>query len=131
MKVSGEFEIVLKPLEKYVQDNAFVKFGRMSINKTFKGDLTGASKGEMLTAMTATEESAGYVAIELAKVTLAGKNGSFVLQHFGVNDRGEHRLILEVVPESGSGDLKGISGQMAIDIKDGKHFYTFEYKLPV
>lgn len=83
----------------------------------------------MISVRTATKGSAGYVAIENVKGVLEGKSGSFVLQHFGIMDRGKDRLILEVVPNSGTEALTGISGKMEIEIIDGKHQYKFEYEL--
>jgi hypothetical protein len=105
-----------------------VKLNRMSIDKTFQGDLDATSKGEMLSARTPVKGSAGYVAIEQVSGILSGKNGSFMLQHFGIMDKGQDRLILEVVPDSGTGELEGLSGQMKIIIEEGQHFYEFEYQ---
>ncbi len=129
MKVSGEFEVNLKPLDFYTQGSNGINLARMSIDKTFAGDLEATSKGEMLSAMTTVKGSAGYVAIEQVRGNLAGRNGSFVLQHFGTMNHGKDRLILEVVPDSGAGQLSGLSGKMSINIQDGKHFYEFEYEL--
>ena len=129
MKVSGEFEVHMKPLDTYANGSEGIDLGRMSIDKTFKGDLSATSKGEMLSAMTAIKGSAGYVAIEQVHGNLAGITGSFVLQHFGTMNRGQDRLILEVVPDSGTGELAGLSGKMSIKIKDGNHFYEFDYEL--
>ena len=78
--------------------------------------------------MTSTQGSAGYVAIEQVVGSLAGKKGSFVLQHFGVMSKGQDRLILEVVPDSASGELSGLVGKMAIKIEGDRHFYEFEYE---
>jgi hypothetical protein len=33
------------------------------------------------------------------------------------------------VPDSGTGQLIGLSGKMEINIIEGKHFYEFEYTL--
>lgn len=129
MKASGTFEVNMSPLQFSVEAEAGMKLGRMSLNKTFNGDLSASSKGEMLSAMTSTKGSAGYVVIEQVSGRLKGKEGSFVLQHFGMMKRGEPRLILEVVPDSGTGELTGLSGSMQIIIKEGKHFYEFEYAL--
>ena len=84
----------------------------------------------MLSALTGTKGSAGYVAIERAVGTLAGRRGSFALQHFGIMARGAQRLTIEVVPDSGTDELAGLSGTMTIEITDGKHFYHFDYTLP-
>ena len=59
--------------------------------------------------------------------TLQGRKGTFVLQHNGIMNRGEPHLTLTVVPDSGTGELVGLSGKMSINIAEGKHSYDFEY----
>jgi predicted flavoprotein YhiN len=103
--------------------------GRMSIDKQFHGDLEATSKGEMLTAVTGVKGSAGYVAIERVSGTLHGCSGSFVFQHSGTVTRGTQQLSITVVPDSGTDQLMGLAGKMAIKIADGKHSYDFEYTL--
>jgi len=129
MKISGSFDVKLNPIEGYAKGKHGVQLSRMSLDKTFHGELDATSKGEMLSAMTPIKGSAGYVAIEQVNGSLSGKSGSFVLQHFGMMERGKDRLILEVVPDSGTGELEGLTGSMAINIEDGKHEYVFEYEL--
>ncbi|MDX1664366.1 MAG: DUF3224 domain-containing protein [Candidatus Promineifilaceae bacterium] len=129
MQATGEFEVDLQPLEASLEDAEGMRLGRMSIAKAFHGDLAGQSRGEMLTAMTPTEGSAGYVALEQVRGTLNGRSGTFLLQHFGIMNRGEHRLVLEVVPDSGTEALEGLSGSMIIRIEDGRHRYQLEYSL--
>jgi hypothetical protein len=122
---SGTFEVRLNP---QVTDGD-AGLGRLSIGKQFQGDLEATSKGEMLTAGTPVKGSAGYVAIELVTGKLHGRSGSFVLQHTGTMDHGEPTLTVTVVPDSGTEELTGLSGKMAINIADGKHSYQFEYNL--
>ena len=129
MKVSGKFEVKLQPLDTFAQGIDGVTLGRMSIEKTFSGELSALSKGEMLNAVTAVEGSAGYVAIEQVTGILAGKSGSFVLQHFATMSQGDNVLLLEVVPDSGTRELAGISGKMTIRMEDGQHYYDFDYEL--
>ena len=104
--------------------------GRMTIDKQFHGDLEAASKGQMLSAMTEVKGSAGYVAMERVTGTLSGRSGSFVLQHSASMTRGAPQLSVTVVPDSGTGELAGLSGNLAIEIVDKKHFYSFDYTLP-
>ena len=130
MQAVGMFNVNLQPLESYAKGSEGIALGRMSIDKTFQGDLEAKSHGEMLTAMTAVEGAAGYVAIEQVSGTLHGKHGTFVLQHFGIMNARESRLVLEVVPESGTSALVNLTGKMTIQIEDGKHGYTFDYSLP-
>ena len=127
MQAAGEFEVNLTPLETYTKGVEGVNLGRMSIDKTFIGDLEATSQGEMLSAITAVDGSAGYVAIEQVSGSLKGRNGTFVLQHFGTATSNQNQLILQVVPDSGTGQLTNLVGEMTIDRRDGKHYYTFTY----
>lgn len=129
MKITGIFNVKLSPLDTYAKGQGGVTLARMSIDKTFHGELDATSKGEMLSAMTAVQGSAGYVAVEQVVGSLSGKQGSFVLQHFGTMSGDDNRLILEVTPDSGSGELSGLRGKMSIRIEEGRHFYDFDYDL--
>jgi hypothetical protein len=92
--------------------------------------LVATGKGEMLTALTGTQGSAGYVAIERVTGTLHGRTESFVFQHSGSMSRGAQQLSITVVPDSGTDELAGIRGTFRLNIVEGKHFYEFEYSLP-
>ena len=129
MKITGTFEVNLQPLENYATGKDGVNLGRMSIDKTFAGPLSATSKGEMLNAMATEQGSGGYVAIEQVMGELEGKTGSFVLQHYGLMTPSSNSLLLEVIPNSGTGELSGLSGKMAIRNEDGQHYYDFEYEL--
>ena len=129
MSIKGKFIVNLEPLEATTQGIEGITLGRMAINKTFYGDLDAVSKGEMLTALTQVEGSAGYVAIEQVTGKLEGQSGSFVLQHFGIMDQESERLILDVVPGSATGELAGLSGSMQIIREEGVHYYEFDYQI--
>ena len=129
MQASGSFEITMKPLETYNQA-ADAKVARMSIDKSFAGDLVATSIGEMLSGGSPAEGSAGYVAIERVTGTLGGRRGSFLLQHSGTMTPESQGVTITVVPASGTGELEGLAGTMGIRIEDGQHFYSFEYTLP-
>ena len=106
-------------------------FSRLLLDKKFHGDLEAISNGTMIAAGTATKGSAGYVALEFVTGTLNGHAGSFTLQHSATMDRGKPSLSISVVPDSGTGQLAGITGTMNIIIApDGKHSYEFDYTLP-
>ena len=126
---SGPFDVKLAPIDPAfkAEDNSM---GRMSIEKQFHGDLEATSKGEMLTAGTAVKGSAGYVALERVSGSLNGRTGTFILQHNATMNRGVPQLNIIVVPDSGTGQLTGLSGSMSIQIAAGKHSYDFAYSLP-
>jgi hypothetical protein len=101
----------------------------MSLDKQFSGDLQAIGKGEMLAARSDIPTSAAYVAIERVTGTLHGREGSFVLVHKGVMTGESQQLVIEVVPDTGAGELVGISGKLGIRIEGGKHYYEFDYEL--
>jgi hypothetical protein len=121
----GPFDVKLTP-----QGAATDPVGRMTLDKAFHGDLEATSVGEMLAVRTDVAGSAGYVAIERVTGILAGRKGTFALQHWGMMDKGTPDLKISVIPDSGTEDLAGLTGTMTIDIQPGgKHFYTFTYTL--
>lgn len=129
-QANGTFEVVVKPLPSDEKVEG-LKVGRVALDKKFKGDLEGTSRGEMMTADTGVQGSAGYVAIERVSGTLRGRTGTFVLLHQGTMSRGgDFKLSIVVVPDSGTEQLTGLSGAMTIVISDGKHSYGFDYTLP-
>ena len=125
-RARGTFEVKLtpQPSDRQPEDPGL---GLMWLDKQFHGDLEATSCGQMLTAMTDVKGSAGYVAIERVSGTLRGRDGTFVLQHTGTMTRGAPGLTVSVVPDSGTGELAGLSGAMTIIITDGKHSYELEY----
>lgn len=125
---TGTFEVSLNPLDLNEVGEGETR-GRISINKTFRGDLEATSIGEMLSAMTEVKGSAGYVAIERVVGSLQGRQGSFVLQHSGTMDRGAPSLSVNVVPDSGTGALTGLRGSLTITIREGVHCYGLDYRL--
>ena len=85
----------------------------------------------MLTSMSATKGSAGHIAVELVTDVFDGHTGTFSLIHLGLMDRGKPTLTCTVVPDSGTGDLLGLIGNLTIHAaSDGKHTCDFDYVLP-
>src|SRR5437763_1887634 len=62
--------------------------------------------------------------------TVKGHKGSFIFQHSATMTAGQGDLTITVVPNSGTEELKGITGKLTIKIEGSKHFYDFEYTLP-
>jgi hypothetical protein len=127
-RAKGDFDVKVIPLTTDELSGAST-LARLAIDKQFTGDLIGVSSGEMLSAGTPVKGSAGYVAIERVTGTLHGRTGTFVLQHTGTMTRGSPELIVSVVPDSGSGELTGLTGTMRIIIDGKRHSYEFDYAL--
>jgi hypothetical protein len=123
----GTFTVSIKPLSPAPAEG----LGRYAIDKVITGDLEATTKGEMFSAGDPKAGEAGYVAIEVVTGTLAGKHGSFALQHLGTMDRiAGPKMTVLIVPGSGTGELKGIAGTFTIKIESGVHSYELEYTLP-
>lgn len=124
-KVTGDFDVKIIPA-----DTGDPQLGMMLLDKVYRGPLQGTGKGRMLTGMTSIKDSAGYVAIERIEGELLGKRGSFIIQHSGTMAKGNQSLTIRVIPDSGTGSLMGLEGEMQIRIVDRKHFYDFSFSLP-
>lgn len=122
----GTFIVKVQPLAAPPAEG----LSRYSIDKEIHGDLEATTKGEMLSGGDPKAGAAGYVAIEVVTGTLAGKHGSFALQQMGTMDASGLKLNVVVVPGSGTGELKGITGTFTIIVAEGKHSYDLEYSLP-
>jgi Protein of unknown function (DUF3224) len=128
--VTGPFDVKITPQKPDTQIARAANLGRLTIDKRYHGDLEAIAKGEMLAAQTEVKGSAGYVALERVSGKLKGRSGSFVLQHNGTMNRGKAELAVTVVPDSGAGELRGLSGKMKILIApDGAHSYEFDFKI--
>lgn len=124
---SGTFKVKTETQSEHKAEGA--SLARMSLCEQFQGGLEGTSTGEMLSATSAVESSAGYVALTRFSGSLEGRIGTFVLQHSGTMTRGIRQQSVTVVPDSGTGQLVGLAGTLEVDIRDGKHFYHFEYAI--
>ena len=128
-KVTGSFQVKLSPQSISFKHNTKLQTGRLTIDKTFEGPLSGHSNGEMLSVLGADKKAGGYVAIEVFEGELEGISGSFAMQHYGKMDASGQSLTLEIVPNSGEGELSEISGSLVIRIENGQHYYDLSYQL--
>lgn len=129
MHAAGPFDVKITPQPPDgFADGAVL--ARLTIDKQFHGELEATGRGQMLSGAGTVKGSAGYVAIERVTGTLAGRHGSFVLQHNAFMNRGAPELAIRVIPDSGTDELTGIEGTMQIVIEGGKHSYDFTYSLP-
>ena len=127
----GPFDVKVVPQKPDSEVAQAANFSRMTIDKVFHGDLDATSKGEMIATQGEATKSGGYVALERVTGTLNGRKGNFILQHSATMTRGVPNLSITVVPDSGTGELEGLTGKLNIIFGEGgKHFYDFEYTLP-
>lgn len=112
-----------------IDDRVGAQLSRMTLTKTFAGDLVGTGTVEMLSVQTQ-HGSAAYVALERIEGTLHGRAGSFILRHDATMTRGVPAAEWAIVPDSGMGGLTGISGLAQIIVEpDGSHTFLLDYDL--
>ncbi len=103
---------------------------RTRLTKTFSGDVEGESTAELLMAYAAEEGSAAYVGFERLVGSVHGRSGSFVLHHTAssAGPSGERSAAWPVVPDSATGELRGLRGEARIiNEPDGGHSFTLDY----
>lgn len=122
--ITGIFNVDLLPQ----QDQEF-DAGRMLIDKTYQGDLSGKGSGQMLSTRTE-QGTACYCALEHFRGTLQGKTGEFSLIHNGFMSAQEQTLTVEVISGSATGELQGLTGNINIRQENGQHYYDFDFELP-
>jgi Protein of unknown function (DUF3224) len=102
---------------------------RVHISRTFTGDLEGTSTAEILIARS--EGGGAYTGHDLIEGKLAGRSGTFVIQHGGIMGPEGISNTGTIVPGSGSGDLEGITGEgTLLADEEGNHTLTLDYELP-
>ena len=124
MTSEGTFDIGLAP-----QDDAGHPAGRMLIDKTYSGGMTGRGTGQMISKRVHNGPSV-YFAVEEFTGSVDGLSGAFTLLHRGFMDQQAQSLDITILEGSGSGGLAGVSGSMQITQEEGVHQYSLEYELP-
>ncbi|MFC5731658.1 MULTISPECIES: DUF3224 domain-containing protein [Nocardioides] len=91
---------------------------RVAATKAWTGGLVGTSEELMLSVGDPVESTAGFVALEVFRGSVDGREGALAFQYYRTMRDGEDRWICEVVPGSGTGDLTGIFG--SVEIRPGR-----------
>lgn len=102
---------------------------RGSVRREFTGDIVGTSAANVMIARGAADRL-GYVATDRFTGRVGGRVGTFVFQHGGTIDRGQLTPFGYIVPGSGTGELKGLTGEVRIQfIPPATHSITLVYEL--
>jgi hypothetical protein len=109
--IHAGFEITGWDQTPYDEGAPGPELARATVRKRFSGGLEGTSVAELLLAQG--PGGSGYLASERVEGTLAGRSGTFVIQHGGVGDTTGQHAFGHVVPGSGTGELAGLRGEAA------------------
>jgi len=113
----------------YSEGEGLPKLTRAAVTKTFTGDIAGEGHVEYL-MMYRSDGSATCVGLERIVGQVAGKTGSFVLQHTGVFENGVAKGSYFVIPGSGTEELRGLRGDGTSALGHGTEYpLTLTYEL--
>jgi hypothetical protein len=124
---TGRFELTSWD-EETIDEADGTRRVRARNTKSFQGGITGESATDLLQGF-AGEGTATYVAIERVTAAVDGRKGGFLLRHSALMADGGGDMLVDVVPNSGTGELAGLTGTMTITMVDGEHTYAFDYAL--
>ncbi len=125
----GIFEIADWDEKTYLELDGGGKLTEAKVTQKFTGDLVGEGSVIWLMAYTG-KETARFVGIQRIAATLAGKKGSFLVETVGDFDGKVAEGDWTVIPESGTGDLAGISGEGSFGAPHGSRAeYELDYEL--
>src|SRR3954449_8374629 len=106
----GTFEISSWDENPYVELDGGAKLTRASVEQAFSGDIDGEGSVEWLMCYRE-DKTADFVGLQRVSGQIGDRSGSVVLQTVGTFDGTEARGEWTVVPGSGSGDLRGLTGK--------------------
>jgi Protein of unknown function (DUF3224) len=131
MKQTANARFAIKSWDEkpYDEGHDLPKLTRASVTKTYTGDITGEAQLEYL-MMYRSDGSATFIGLERVVGRIAGKTGSFVLQHTGVFEGGQAKESYSVIAGSATGELHGLLGEGRSAVGHGMdHPFVLDYEL--
>lgn len=133
MEARGTFTVSDWTASDYVPPiNTAASVGHAQLIKTFSGGIEGRASGQFTGALNSETGAGSYVVMESFEGTIAGRSGTVNFIH-AASTHGEDRYdeMLGFVPDSGTGDLAGISGTGSIVVDpDGTHHLILDVTFP-
>lgn len=129
MLTEAKFKIISWDEEPFDEPADGPKLTRAHVKKSFHGDLSGT--GNLMYVMTYLDGGvASFSGFEKVVGSLGGRTGSFVLRHTGSYDGEKATAECEVVPESGTDELAGLSGTGRFSAGHAEeHDMTLDYEV--
>jgi len=129
-QITIPFKVTLWDLKPYDETPDAPTLLRGTVKKTLDGEISGESTGEIL-MYSASDGSAAYTVLDKFSVEIEGRKGSFVAIHGATHSPDEtSRALGKILPNSGTGELAGISGTIEfIADENGKNIifdFAFE-----
>jgi len=126
-RATAAFDITGWEQTDYGGEGGGPKLSRATVKKAFRGDLEGTSTAELLMCGGPEGGGAGYIAQEVVTASLGGRSGTFVMQHGGLRGAGQAYTFGNVVPDSGTGGLRGLAGSLELRHDENGAVLTLDY----
>ncbi|MEE9337488.1 MAG: DUF3224 domain-containing protein [Methylococcaceae bacterium] len=110
VEVNSTFSVTGWDENSYKEFENGAKLTKAKVSQAYKGDLIGEGEVEFLMSHTS-NGTASFVGMELVNGSLSGKKGTFIIQHIGTFGSKGACSNWTILPDSGTGELIGISGQ--------------------
>jgi hypothetical protein len=125
-RATGTFEITAWEQAAYAERAEGPTLARASVRKTFRGELAGESTAEVLLCG---DDGGGiaYTALERVVGRVGDRAGSFILQHGAMRGGDMTQAAGRVVPDSGTGELRGLRGEVTIRHDEQGATFTLDY----
>jgi hypothetical protein len=103
------FQITNWDEKTYQEIEGVAKLSSAKVTQSYTGAIEGTSSVEYLMAYTV-QGTANFVGLERISGTVAGKTGTFVLQHVGSFSEGKARSAWTIIAGSGTAELADLLG---------------------
>ena len=125
-RAAGTFEITAWEQTAWDERAEGPKLARATVRKTFQGELAGESTAEVLLC---TDDGGGvaYTALERVVGRVGARSGSFLLLHGAMRGGDMTRASGRIVPDSGTGELRGLRGEVEISHDERGAVFTLNY----
>ena len=123
-QITIPFQVTTWDAKPYDETTENPTLSRVTVKKSFDGEVKGESTGELLMCASA-DGAAGYTIMDRFFVEIEGRKGSFVAIHGAMTD--EMKAVGRIIPGSGTGDLTGISGTLEFKSDESGKRIIFNY----
>ena len=127
-RATGAFEITAWEQAAYDEPAEGPKLARATVRKNFRGELAGESTAELLLC----EDEAGgiaYTALERVVGRVGDRSGSFLLLNGAMRGGDMTRAHGRIVPDSGTGELRGLRGEVEIRHDEQGAVFVLDYNI--
>jgi Protein of unknown function (DUF3224) len=124
---TGTFQVTSQEEDVYDQTDAGLRLARARGTQEFAGDIAGQGSVEWLVCYS--PPGGRFVGLQRIEGTLGGRRGSLIIEATAEFDGTRSRGWWRVLPDTGGGELQGITGEGSFEASAQSASYRLEYEL--